>query len=76
MQEIVHVVDGIERTSREYFVGDSDEEVHGKMKKRFQEIEDHHHVVSMKRVKIGRNDPCPCGSGLKFKKCCIEDIMK
>lgn len=20
--------------------------------------------------KIGRNDPCPCGSGLKFKKCC------
>ena len=22
-----------------------------------------------KAVKIGRNDPCPCGSGLKFKKC-------
>jgi methionyl aminopeptidase len=21
--------------------------------------------------KIGRNDPCPCGSGLKFKKCCM-----
>lgn len=21
-------------------------------------------------VKIGRNDPCPCGSGKKFKKCC------
>jgi len=21
--------------------------------------------------KIGRNDPCPCGSGKKFKKCCI-----
>src|SRR5258708_35905582 len=20
--------------------------------------------------KIGRNDPCPCGSGAKFKKCC------
>ena len=20
-------------------------------------------------VKIGRNDPCPCGSGLKWKKC-------
>jgi len=19
-----------------------------------------------------RNDPCPCGSGLKFKKCCID----
>ena len=23
-----------------------------------------------KGVKIGRNDPCPCGSGLKYKKCC------
>lgn len=21
---------------------------------------------------IGRNDPCPCGSGNKFKKCCLE----
>ena len=20
--------------------------------------------------KIGRNDPCPCGSGKKFKQCC------
>lgn len=23
----------------------------------------------VKREKIGRNDPCPCGSGLKYKKC-------
>jgi len=23
-----------------------------------------------KRRKIGRNDPCPCGSGKKYKKCC------
>ncbi len=22
-------------------------------------------------AKIGRNDPCPCGSGLKYKKCCL-----
>ncbi|MBT7735007.1 MAG: hypothetical protein HN707_08860, partial [Verrucomicrobia bacterium] len=21
-------------------------------------------------VKVGRNDPCPCGSGKKHKKCC------
>ena len=21
---------------------------------------------------VGRNDPCPCGSGLKFKKCCLK----
>ncbi len=23
-------------------------------------------------VKIGRNDPCPCGSGKKYKNCCID----
>lgn len=22
--------------------------------------------------KTGRNEPCPCGSGKKFKKCCLE----
>jgi preprotein translocase subunit SecA len=21
-------------------------------------------------AKVGRNDPCPCGSGKKYKKCC------
>ena len=24
----------------------------------------------VKDKKVGRNDPCPCGSGLKYKKCC------
>jgi preprotein translocase subunit SecA len=26
--------------------------------------------VRRKSAKIGRNDPCPCGSGLKYKQCC------
>ena len=25
-------------------------------------------------AKIGRNDPCPCGSGKKYKKCCGKDL--
>lgn len=25
-----------------------------------------------KKKKIGRNEPCPCGSGKKYKKCCIN----
>lgn len=24
--------------------------------------------------KVGRNDPCPCGSGKKFKRCCIDRV--
>lgn len=27
------------------------------------------------RVKTGRNDPCPCGSGRKYKKCCGANVQ-
>ena len=27
-----------------------------------------------KKKKIGRNDPCPCGSGLKYKHCCGKNV--
>lgn len=26
-------------------------------------------------VSVGRNDPCPCGSGLKYKQCCQGKMM-
>ena len=28
------------------------------------------HTIVRNEDKIGRNDPCPCGSGKKYKKCC------
>ncbi len=28
-------------------------------------------TVTRRRRKVGRNDPCPCGSGKKYKKCCL-----
>ena len=31
-------------------------------------------VIKTAKQKIGRNDPCPCGSGKKYKKCCGKDI--
>jgi Cd2+/Zn2+-exporting ATPase len=35
----------------------------------------HHHRTIAPYVratpKVGRNDPCPCGSGKKHKKCCL-----
>ena len=28
-------------------------------------------------AKVGRNDPCPCGSGKKYKKCCMmKDLAR
>lgn len=29
-----------------------------------------------KKSKIGRNDPCPCGSGRKYKHCCLNKVIK
>lgn len=29
-----------------------------------------HHDSHISVQKVGRNDPCPCGSGKKYKKCC------
>ncbi|TSJ91646.1 hypothetical protein FG002_001700 [Chitinimonas sp. BJB300] len=26
--------------------------------------------IKREAPKVGRNDPCPCGSGKKYKKCC------
>ena len=42
-----------------------DEEKRKKIKKEFNRSK-----IVVKGEKIGRNDPCPCGSGLKYKKCC------
>ena len=32
----------------------------------------------MTKQKVGRNDPCPCGSGKKYKKCCgmVNDLIE
>lgn len=30
-----------------------------------------HEVPLQTKAKVGRNDPCPCGSGRKYKKCCL-----
>jgi uncharacterized protein YecA (UPF0149 family) len=29
-------------------------------------------IESDSKRKLGRNDPCPCGSGKKYKKCCLN----
>jgi tetratricopeptide (TPR) repeat protein len=29
-------------------------------------------LAPAKVVRVGRNDPCPCGSGKKYKKCCLN----
>lgn len=28
----------------------------------------------IRTMRVGRNDPCPCGSGRKFKACCLNQV--
>jgi hypothetical protein len=37
----------------------------------FDIINDKSRSPFIREEKIGRNDPCPCGSGKKYKKCCL-----
>jgi uncharacterized protein YecA (UPF0149 family) len=54
---------------REYFLAQTENAVTTKMDSRLRELKGE---TLVRRQKIGRNEPCPCGSGLKFKKCCIH----
>jgi len=36
--------------------------------------EDDELTLAKSNIKIGRNGPCPCGSGKKYKKCCGKNI--
>lgn len=33
-------------------------------------------AINRGEIKVGRNDPCPCGSGKKFKRCCDEMVRE
>ncbi len=32
-------------------------------------------TIKLEKPKVGRNDPCPCGSGKKYKKCCGQNAV-
>lgn len=69
MQETQHKITGDMR--REFFTAISQKAVEQQMDDRLKQLPDERLV---RRVKVGRNSPCPCGSGRKFKKCCITGL--
>jgi len=54
-------VDDARKGMREFF---------GKEEKMIYSADSNHEPFSRNKPKIGRNEPCPCGSGKKYKKCC------
>ena len=33
-------------------------------------------AVAARGSRVRRNEPCPCGSGKKFKRCCLADAPR
>lgn len=69
---------GISRKLLEQMVmreGPDTDRVFGRQRKAVQKaIEGGETVTIREHRNIRRNDPCPCGSGVKFKKCCGRNI--
>ncbi|MFS0647008.1 SEC-C metal-binding domain-containing protein [Siminovitchia sp. 179-K 8D1 HS] len=45
-------------------------EEHNRITRREELLQVPRKTAAPKSKKIGRNEPCPCGSGKKYKKCC------
>ena len=66
-----------DKTRNEFFTGKSDAEVAAQMNERLMELRTGDSPEKLvRRTKINRNQLCPCGSGRKFKKCCINKVVK
>jgi hypothetical protein len=63
---VISVQDEQNRGKRVHYIDDVIEEMNWWAC--FEKPVRHPHVVG---EKVGRNDPCPCGSGKKYKKCCL-----
>jgi hypothetical protein len=73
VQRMVDAVVLLMNNTREWYLkGYSSEELFAQEKKTLLPLPNKKgEVISLQtRQKVGRNDPCPCGSGKKFKKCC------
>lgn len=68
MQE-THYPDG--RIEREFVSADTQDELDRKLAK-MHETALRNGAVAVTQRKVGRNHPCPCGSGQKFKRCCAR----
>lgn len=73
VQRLMDAVVLIMNNTREWYLkGFTSEELFAQEKKELLPFPNKKgEVISLQtRQKVGRNDPCPCGSGKKFKKCC------
>ncbi|WP_367752776.1 SEC-C metal-binding domain-containing protein [Ammoniphilus sp. 3BR4] len=76
LEQVQHLVDrlvALMNNTRQWILkGYTPKELASRERKSLRPLpEDGGKVIDFRtKQKVGRNDPCPCGSGKKFKKCC------
>jgi uncharacterized protein len=65
-------VDEPEADAMRNAVGPAAQWLHAYWLARREERAGSHAPLRREEPKVGRNDPCPCGSGKKYKKCCLH----
>lgn len=72
MEDVEHVYSNKEKLFHDKNPIDHFEEENLRRLKEVQEDWENESQTEKERsMKIGRNDPCQCGSGIKYKKCCL-----
>jgi len=71
MQETRHNI--TKELRQEFFTAETNKKLKKQMDARLEELPDE---TLVRRVKVGRNQKCPCGSGRKFKRCCLSKTLR
>ncbi|MEO8765235.1 MAG: DUF1186 domain-containing protein [Ginsengibacter sp.] len=74
IRNIFELYDDILKTWAGYSIGEDDYSENGEDDFEHDFLEDYEIRQPANSVKIGRNDPCPCGSDKKYKKCCKDKL--
>ncbi len=77
MQEFKHfqdLDDDSKKAFRRLYHGETEAELVEKMGQDAKAEKRRGNAMTRRVTKIGRNELCPCGSGQKFKKCCIGEL--
>ncbi len=59
---------------QEYFQAPTEKQLMSKMDDRLKSLKESGHAFVRRVPNIMRNTKCPCGSGKKFKRCCIAKV--
>ena len=74
LRDKIYVIEGFVNLYNEMGEHDKAEEfqkIYAELQPTEPESNDYDKPEPVRVVKVGRNEPCPCGSGKKYKKCCL-----